>query len=154
MSEEEAPARDLPTRNGLAPAVPLWRIAPTRDQDGRCLADFMMLIPRLGSRPAAAREEVARRVCEVCEAYRGQVVFAEVNYALNTLWVSVTAEPGLAGRVAQSIRGRIPEARLVGGQLGAVPMPMPVAVAGSTGLVGRLRGLRRRVLRRLAGPGG
>jgi hypothetical protein len=152
MSEQQAPPRDLPARNALGPALPLWRIAPTRDDDGRCLADFMMLIPRLRSRPAAAREEVARRVREVCEAYRGQVVFAEVNYALNLLWVSVAAEPGLAGRVAQSIRGRIPDARLVGGQLGAVPVP--VAVAGSTGLVGRLRGLRRRVLRRLAGPGG
>jgi hypothetical protein len=64
----------------------------------------------------------------------------------------VAAEPGLAGRVAQSIRGRIPDARLVGGQLGAVPMPV-VAAAGA-GLVSRLRGLRRRVMRRLAGPGG
>ena len=151
MSEEKIPPADLPACSGLGPAVPLWRIAPTRDGDGRCLADFMMLIPRLGSRPHAAREQVALQVREVCRAYGGQVVFAEVNYALNLLWVSVAAEPGLAGRVAQSIRGRIPDARLVGGQLGAVPMPVP-GVAGG-GLGARLRGLRRRMLRRLAGPG-
>jgi hypothetical protein len=152
MSQEKPPTRDLPACNGLGPAVPLWRIAPTRDDDGRCLADFMMLIPGLRHRHSVARDEVARRVREVCEAYAGQVVFVEVNYALNLLWVSVAAEPGLAGRVAQSIRGRIPDARLVGGQLGAVPMP--VLAAAGAGLVSRLRGLRRRVMRRLAGPGG
>lgn len=152
MSQEKIPPGGLPARSALGPAVPLWRIAPTRDSDGRCVADFMMLIPRLRSRPTAARELVARQVREVCESYGTRVVFVEVNYALNLLWVSVAAEPGLAGQVARSIRGRIPEALLVGGQLGAVPTPL-AAVAGA-GLVDRLRRLRGRVVGRLAGPGG
>ncbi|MCB1787532.1 MAG: hypothetical protein H6953_06760 [Chromatiaceae bacterium] len=112
------------TASRLAPAPPLWRLAPTRAADGRPLADFMMLIPGLGERPQMVREHIAGSIREVCEAYGDQVAFADVNLAINVLWVSVTAEPGLAGRVAQSIRGRVPEARLIGGQLGASPMPV------------------------------
>ncbi len=139
-----------PAEGRLRPAQPLWRLAPTRGDDGRCLADFMMLIPGLGTRPERARSLVAERVREVCEAYRGQVAFADINYAINVLWVSVEAEPGLAGRVAQSIRGRVPEARLIGGQLGAVPSAL---VAGRrSGLWARVRRLSARVTRRLAAP--
>ena len=134
----------------LDPAQPLWRIAPTRGDDGRCLADFMMLIPGLGGRPQSARERIANRVREVCESYGEQVAFADINYSLNVLWVSVAAEPGLAGRVAQSIRGRVPEALLVGGQLGAVPAPL--ARVERRGLWARLRGLSRRVSARIEGP--
>ena len=134
----------------LDPAQPLWRIAPTRGDDGRCLADFMMLIPGLGGRPQSARERIANRVREVCEAYGEQVVFADINYSLNVLWVSVAAEPGLAGRVAQSIRGRVPEALLVGGQLGAVPTSL--ARVERRGLWARLRHLSLRVTARIEGP--
>ncbi len=139
-----------PRQLRLDPAQPLWRIAPTRGDDGRYLADFMMLIPGLGGRPQAAREWVASRVREVCESYGEQVAFADINYSLNVLWVSVAAEPGLAGRVAQSIRGRVPEALLVGGQLGAVPTPL--ARVDRRGLWSRLRGLSRRVTARIQGP--
>ena len=103
----------------LNPAPPLWRLAPTRAHDGRCLADFMMWIPALGDRPEQSRERIAQMIREVCESYGEEVAFADLNYAINVLWVSVAAEPGLAGRVAQSIRGRVPDALLVGGQLGA-----------------------------------
>jgi len=33
------------------PGLPLWQVAPTRDLAGKRLTDFMMLIPRLRSRP-------------------------------------------------------------------------------------------------------
>ena len=110
----------------------------------------MMLIPGLGGRSQQARELIAGRVREVCESYGHQVAFADINYSLNVLWVSVTAEPGLAGRVAQSIRGRVPEALLVAGQLGAVPAPL-VRVQRD-GLWSRLRRLSRRVTERIEGP--
>ena len=103
----------------LSPAEPLWRLAPTRGVDGRSLADFMMLIPGLAERPAVLHRHVATSIREVCESYGDQVAFADINYAINVLWVSVAAEPGLAARVAQSIRQRVPDALLVGGQLGA-----------------------------------
>jgi len=38
------------------PGLPLWQIAPTRDSAGQRLTDFMMLIPRLRSRPPAEIE--------------------------------------------------------------------------------------------------
>lgn len=108
----------VPTRE-LRPAVPLWRVAPTRGDDGRGVADFMMLIPRLGQRPALERGHVEQAVRDVCESYRGQVVFAEINYRINVLWISIEPEPGLARRVARAVRDRVPDALLVGGQLGA-----------------------------------
>lgn len=137
----------------LDPAQPLWRLAPTHAADGRSVADFMMLIPGLGTRPAAARSALTERVREVCEAYGSQVVFADINYSLNVLWVSVDAEPGLAARVANSIRGRVPDARLVGGQLGAVPPLVATGPQHPRGWWARLRLLSRRGVRRLGLPG-
>lgn len=133
-----------------APALPLWRLAPTCADDGRSLADFMMLIPGLKERPAAAREHVTRRVREVCASYGERVAFADINYAINVLWVSVAAEPGLAGEVARAIRQQVPEALLVGGQLGAVA-GLPVRAgpfAAWCGRIRRLRGLAVRLLPR------
>lgn len=119
-------AKMIPARRDFGPARPLWQVVPTRAADGRMLADFMMLIPSLRNGSDAVRALVARRVREVCAAYDGQVAFADINYSISVLWVSVDAEPGLAGRVAQSIRGRLPDALLIGGQLGAVPVPAVV----------------------------
>jgi hypothetical protein len=103
----------------LRPAMPLWRVAPTRGNDGRGVADFMMLIPRLAQRSTAERGHVEQAVREVCESYQGQVVFADINYRINVLWISTEPVPGLAQRVARSVRDRVPDALLVGGQLGA-----------------------------------
>jgi len=123
MSDADEHRRPAVCGRPLVPAQPLWRLAPTRDRDGRGVADFMMLIPRLGERPAGCRERVESAVREVCESFGEQVVFADLNHAINVLWISVDAQPGLTGRVARSIRERIPEALLVGGQLGAVTLP-------------------------------
>jgi hypothetical protein len=138
----------------LSPAPPLWRLAPTRAHDGRCLADFMMWIPGLGDRPEQSRERIAQMIREVCESYGEQVAFADLNYAINVLWVSVAAEPGLAGRVAQSIRGRVPDALLVGGQLGAVALPAATANSGHSVLRWGLRRLSRRARLLLERPAG
>ena len=151
MADEDAPQSGFPTGTAFGPALPLWRLVPTRSEDGRCLADFMMLIPELGSRPAAGREQVAATIREVCASYGEQVAFADINYSINVLWVSVAAEPALAGRVAQSIRSRVPEALLIGGQLGGAALPAARQAAGA----GRWLPWRRLVRRArllLAGP--
>ena len=136
----------------LSPAPPLWKLAPTRAHDGQCLADFMMWIPGLGDRSGLSRERTVRLIREVCESYGEQVAFADINYAINVLWVSVAAEPGLAGRVAQSIRGRVPDALLVGGQLGAGVLPAAAVGSVQPNLWWRLRHLSRRALSLLEGP--
>lgn len=136
------PKGSLTVGEAIAPAEPLWRVAPTHAEDGRCLADFMMLIPGLATGTLGARRHVVDSVRGVCECFGESVAFAEVNYRLNILWVSVAAEPGLTGRVAAAIRQQIPTARLVGGQLGAVPtLPEPRRVWA--GLRARLRRLSR-----------
>jgi hypothetical protein len=135
----------------LSPAEPLWRIAPTRSDDGRNLADFMMLIPGLASSGDAARRHVAETLKAVCAQFDDAVAFVELNYRLNLLWVSVVAEPGLSGRVAQAIRVRLPGALLVGGQLGAVPT-LSVVQSGWRARVLRVLAVLRPGQRRLTGP--
>lgn len=129
----------------LRPAQPLWRIAPTRGGDGRCLADFMMLIPGLGAKRPLYRDQVTQAIREVCESYGEQVAFADINYAINVLWVSVAAEPGLGGRVAASVRQRVPEALLVGGLLGTA-CAVPTAVSETNAWRQRLQRLSRRAV--------
>jgi len=119
MAREKSQRRGLARGPAAIPAQPLWRLAPTRGEDGRSLADFMMLIPGLAKRPQACRDRVAAEIRGVCESYGDRVAFADINLAINVLWVSVAAEPGLGGQVARSIRRRVPDALLVGGQLGA-----------------------------------
>ena len=148
-------SREKPERSGLArglgttPALPLWQLAPTRGDDGRSLADFMMLIPGLAARPQACRERVTAEIRAVCESYGGRVAFADINLAINVLWVSVAAEPGLAGQVARSIRRRVPDALLVGGQLGAAG---ELRVAPRSGPLSWWNRMSRRASALLAGP--
>lgn len=151
MKDDPAAAQALRSGPGLGPAEPLWRLVPTRADDGRSFADFMMLIPGLGTRPPQGRQRVTALIREVCESYGDQVAFADVNYAINVLWVSVSAEPGLVGRVAQAIRQQVPEALLVGGQLGAIYAITP---SGPRNRAWRhhLSGLSRRATRLLRGP--
>jgi hypothetical protein len=115
------------------------------------MADFMMLIPGLASRPRLCRDQVAAGIREACESYGDQVVFADVNYTINVLWVSVVAEPGLGGRVARSIRERVPDALLIGGQL-AAGGALTTSGSHRGGWRRRLRGLSRRVDLLLGGP--
>jgi hypothetical protein len=118
MRDDKPAQRALAPGLRASPAEPLWRLAPTRGKDGRSLADFMMLIPGLAGRPQVCRERVASLIREVCESYGDRVAFADINYSINVLWVSLAADPGLGGQVARSIRQRVPDALLVGGHLG------------------------------------
>jgi len=120
MGQSDGNDRAIAGGTPMRPAEPLWRLAPTRGDDGRCLADFMMLIPGLSQAGTGGRRHVADAIRGICEDFGESVAFADINYRLNVLWVSVEAEPGLAGRIAAAIRQRVPGAMLVGGQLGAV----------------------------------
>jgi hypothetical protein len=95
---------------------------------------------------------VTASIREVCESYGDRVAFADVNFAINVLWVSVLAEPGLSGRVARSIRERVPDALLVGGQL-ATGGDLRAADRIRRRGWQRLRGLSRRAALLLRGPG-
>ena len=139
----------LRSERRIDPAVPLWRLSPTHADDGQSLADFMMLVPGLAGGGETARRHVTDAVRSVCEDFGDAVAFAEVNYKLNTLWVSVAAEPGLTARVASEIRQRLPDALLIGGQLGAVPTLTLVTRGWRAWLQCRLSGLSATLPRRL-----
>jgi hypothetical protein len=94
------------------PCLPLWQVVPTRDSFGRRLTDFMMLIPRLRSRPQAEIERVSRDIQAVLALHQ-DVVFADLNLKLNLLWVSLRPRPGAISELVAAIRMRVPEAVLV-----------------------------------------
>ncbi len=95
-----------------SPGLPLWQLAPTRDSAGQRLTDFMMLIPRLRSRPPADIARTSDEIQTVLALHR-DVVFADLNLKLNLLWVSLRPSPGAISELAAAIRLRVPEAVLV-----------------------------------------
>ncbi|MGD2082401.1 MAG: hypothetical protein PVF91_05520 [Chromatiales bacterium] len=100
----------------LQPSEPLWRRVPSRDERGRALTDFMMLIPRLRHWPQRRIEAVYREIQTVFEHYAESVVFADLNLDLNVLWVSVRPRPGICLELAAAVKHRVPEAVLVASQ--------------------------------------
>lgn len=94
------------------PGVPLWKVVPTRDENGKLLVDFMMLLPRLNQQPAACVEATLGNIQAVLACYQ-EVVFADVNLPINVLWVSLKYRPGIVLEIAGIIRQRVPEALLV-----------------------------------------
>ena len=97
---------------GSMPGLPLWQVAPTRDSAGVRLTDFMMLIPRLHSRPRVEIERASRDIQAVLALHQ-DVVFADLNLKLNLLWVSLRPRPGAISELVAAIRLRVPEAVLV-----------------------------------------
>jgi len=95
------------------PSDPLWKRVPTRDAEGRPLADFMMLIPRLREKPEHALRTTLGEIETVLAAYDPVVVFADLNLRLNLLWISLRPAPGMCLEVATAIKARVPEALLV-----------------------------------------
>jgi hypothetical protein len=98
--------------DAVSPAVPLWQLAPTHDAGGHLLTDFMMLIPRLRTRPLIEIERASRDIQAVLALHQ-DVVFADLNLKLNLLWVSLRPRPGAISELVAAIRLRVPEAVLV-----------------------------------------
>lgn len=103
----------------LGPAEPLWKLVPQRDEHGRSLTDFMMVIPGLRARPAHIIERIVHDLIEVLHRYEEAVVFADLNLKLNVLWVSVRPLPGICLALPAAIHQRVPEAKLVAPDFGA-----------------------------------
>ncbi|HHZ88120.1 MAG TPA: hypothetical protein EYN73_08640 [Chromatiaceae bacterium] len=107
---------DLVGEPQLSPAEPLWKRVPTRDDDGRPVSDFMMLIPKFRSWPQERAERAVLEIQTVFEQFSQVVVFADLNLKLNLLWVSVKSIPGIQLQVVHAVRQRVPEAVLIGNQ--------------------------------------
>jgi hypothetical protein len=94
-------------------AEPLRKRAPTHDENGRPLCDFMMLIPGLRDKPKHLVDTTIQNVHIVLTQFRSAVVFAEFNLKLNLLWVSIRPINGIRFVIASAIQEHVPEAKLV-----------------------------------------
>ncbi|HUW28496.1 MAG TPA: hypothetical protein VMV97_07790 [Sulfuriferula sp.] len=97
----------------IRPALPMWKVVPTHDENGKMLTDFMMLLPKLRQQPKDYIERTVLSIEAVLAGYR-EVVFADVNLSINVLWVSLRHRSGAVLEIAGAIRSRVPEALLVG----------------------------------------
>jgi len=91
---------------------PLYERIPIRDEHGKLLSDFMMLIPGLRDWPQLRFHDAVAGLQAVMGQFR-EVVFADLNVPLNLLWVSVKAKPGIITEVAGSIQMRVPQALII-----------------------------------------
>lgn len=100
----------------MEPGDPLWKVVPTRDENGRLLGDFMMLIPGLRHRPAHQIQATLDQIHCALVPFQ-EVVFANLDLRLNLLWVSVRTRNRVTMDVAAAVRSRVPEAVLIGDKL-------------------------------------
>lgn len=98
----------------MLPAEPLWKIAPTRDENGNHVSDFLMIIPKLRQKPENHIKRTLNDIDNALKQFKSDVVFANMDMKLNTLWVSFRSEPGLLLKIASAIKLQVPEAVLVG----------------------------------------
>ena len=106
--------KDLKISLGIKPAGPLWKVAPTRDENGEHLGDFLMIIPKLKHKPEHIIKETLGEIENILKKYSSRVVFANIDMKLNTLWVSFKPKPGLFSEITSAIQLCVPEARIVG----------------------------------------
>ena len=114
MSQLESKRNQQPRKSlDLLPAEPLWKRAPGRDEEGRALSDFMMIIPGLCRQSTDYVQNTLFEIEKVLKLYGSAVVFAEMNLKINTLWVTVRPVPGICLELPAVLKYRVPEALLV-----------------------------------------
>ncbi len=99
----------------MEPGTPLWQVVPTRGADGRPLADFMMLIPKLNKSPQHIIDSTLLNLQRALEQYQ-DIVFVNFNLKINVLWVSVNSKPKIVMEMVASIQRLVPQALLVAQQ--------------------------------------
>lgn len=83
------------------------------DENGKALSDFMVIFPGLRKKPAQRIQTTTREIHNILSRFEDAVVFAELNLAMNLLWVSIRPIAGIRFEIAEALRERIPSARLV-----------------------------------------
>ncbi len=92
---------------------PLYQRVPVRDENGRLLSDFMVILPGLRDRPGHEFAASLARLQAVLASF-SEVVFVDLNVPLNLLWVSVRPRPGVILELFGAVKLHLPEAKLVG----------------------------------------
>jgi len=97
----------------VSPAVPLHEVAPTRDENGKPLSDFMMIIPKLKHQSESYIQHTLNQLDKVLNYYKNQIIFVDLNMKMNLLWVTIKPTPGLILEISAAIKTQVPEALLV-----------------------------------------
>ena len=97
----------------LSPNTPLWQRVPTKDETGKYLGDFMMIIPKLKTASSEHRKNTLDALNLVLTRYQDVVVFADLNMKMNLLWVSIKPIKGMFSEIPAAIIECVPEAKLV-----------------------------------------
>lgn len=98
----------------LSPAEPLWKLAPTRDKDGGPVSDILMIIPKLKTRPENYIKDTLANIEFALKQFSNEILFANIDMNLNTLWISFKAVPGIYCDIVSTLKTNVPEAVLVG----------------------------------------
>ena len=113
LPAEERSRHGLSSSLGMLPAEPLYKRAPREDEQGKPLSDFMMIIPKLRTRPQHLIQDTIRRIERVLERHANEIVFADLNLKLNVLLVIVRPTPGICWNIPVEINDAVPDALLV-----------------------------------------
>lgn len=105
---------DIKLSVDIAPAEPLWKLAPTRDEEGGPVSDLLMIIPKLKTRPEQYIKDTLANIEFALKQFNNEILFANVDMKLNTLWVSFKAVPGVYCDIVSTLKTNVPEAVLVG----------------------------------------
>lgn len=97
----------------IEPAEPLWKRAPTKDEFGKPVVDFVMIIPKLGSKPKHEIQNTLAAIETSLQPFTNTVLFANIDLKLNTLWVSCRAVSGILLEITALIKHNVPEAKII-----------------------------------------
>jgi hypothetical protein len=93
--------------------TPLWQRVPTRDENGKYLGDFMMVITGLKKASTEHRKNTLNAITQVLTQYSDIVVFADLNMKMSLLWVSIKPVKGMMIEIPAAIIESVPEAKLI-----------------------------------------
>lgn len=98
---------------GYKASEPLWQRVPTKDDHGKPLADFMMLIAKLNKQPPHHISKIIQKLQIALTQHGDSIFFADLNIKINVLWISYQAEKGTCIEIVTTIIKAIPEAKLI-----------------------------------------
>lgn len=95
------------------PAEPLWKRVPLQTDAGELVSDFVMILSGLKKLGKLQQQEIYDKLYAVLKIYDGDILLAEINTRLSTLWVSHKPRPGLGTEIASLIHHHVPQAKLI-----------------------------------------
>ncbi len=104
---------ELKTSLEISTNSPLWQRVPTKDDDGKYLGDFMMVITGLKKATSEHRKRTINSLTQVLAQYSDTVVFADLNMKMSLLWVSIKPVKGMMIEIPAAIIQSVPEAKLI-----------------------------------------